>query len=370
MEELLKEYAEKIGILVGWKKPVIDREVADLMERRMEDGKYPPFVRWSVKQRIDPNELLSDTKTIICIAVPYSFSYFPKPKDKPRGKLSRFSWGKDYHHVVNVLLECLANFINKYRPINNYALNVDTGPLVDKYWAQQSGIGWYGKNTTVITEKYGSWVALGELLLDVDLQLSQCQPDISSMCENCEKCIRACPTGAIEAPYVVNPYKCLSFLTQKTSEFSLQYREKLGDRLYGCDICQEACPHNHRVAFSKIRDFSIDDKHVGLAYPDLEQLLNVSNKQFKQMFGNSTCGWRGKNIIKRNALIASGNLGYSSQTVYQLAEAESDVLRRHAYWSLSKTEGLEARDFLLRRYKVETLQENKEELDWCLEHLQ
>lgn len=368
--ERLREYAAQLGLLIGWARPVTDERVAGLLQARMTSGKYPPFVNYSLTERVNPRLQLRDVKTVISVAVPYVTEYFPKPADRPRGQLARFSWGKDYHGVVKRKLEQLADFLQKELGAKSFACSVDTGPLVDKHWARQAGLGWYGKNTTILTERYGSWVVLGELLVDVELGDNGQELVMQETCRGCDRCIRACPTGAIEAPYVVNPYKCLSYLTQEKGIFPRRYRDYLGDRIYGCDICQEACPHNQNVDAGRVGEFLISRQEPDLAYPGIDLLLGLSNKEFREIFGQSTCGWRGKIVLQRNALLAAGNMGYVSEQIYRLAEnSQSKVLRLHALWSLYKSQGKRVRDYFARRLSRELDPEIRSELTWCLNRM-
>lgn len=209
---------------------------------------------------------------------------------------------------------------------------------------------------------------MGELLLDVGLsEVQQHDPFMAGTCQGCNRCISACPTGAIEAPYRVNPYKCLSFLTQQKGIFPRHYRDKLGNRVYGCDRCQEVCPYNVELLREGIKKKPrISDDDVEKVYPRLDFLLGLTNKKFKYFFAGTALGWRGKAVIQRNALIAFGNLGYLTEAVFQAAECENPNLRTHAYWAISKAGGSKNIDYLIKRLKLETDPEALGELHYCL----
>lgn len=364
----LRDYAGKEGILIGWCSPQLDPEVAELLAERREQGLQAPFVRWSPEERTDPWKLLSQAKSIISIALPYETG-IPKPETGVRGRLARFSWGQDYHLMVRSKLEALARLCEIRLDAKVFAYNVDTGPLVDRYWAVKTGLGVFGKNTAIITKEFGSWVVLGELLLDVVLPPERSGPVFGKeYCGECARCLTVCPTGAIEAPYLVNPHKCLSYLTQKKGVFPREYRERMGDRLYGCDACQAVCPRN-REMLSDSGDRVFSDEERERAYPDLDTVLGLSKKQFRQMFGDTACGWRGKSVIQRNALVACGNLGHISPAVYRAAESENSNLRAHACWALAKSGNSKAKDYLYKKMQRENDTMVLEELNWCFESL-
>lgn len=364
---MLERYAADSGILLGWCAPEQDDRLLEVLVQREQDGIKAPFVHWSAQQRIAPSQVLAGVKSIISIALPH-VDTVPNPGDVKRGKIARFARGEDYHVLVKEKLQQLALICQQALGATAVAFHVDTGPLVDRYWAVKSGLAVYGKNTTVITQDAGSWVTLGQLLLDVSLPKGgNAHPFQQQNCEGCDRCIRSCPTGAIEEAYVVNPYKCLSYLTKAKGIFPKEYREQLGDRLYGCDICQEACPGNRRM-LQQLNQEQCSEQQLEGAFPNLGNLLNLTNKQFKALYGTSAMGWCGKNVIQRNALIACGNKGYLPPAVYQATESESAMLRAHAYWAIAKNRDKGAKTFLDSKRNTESDPEAADELKWCLDY--
>ncbi len=199
---------------------------------------YHASMEWmknDTQKRKNPRDILPSAHSIICCAVNYYHPY--SHLDKPgTGKISRYAWGNDYHEVTKSMVDTLANLLHEnFTGIETKAY-VDTGPVMEKAWAARAGIGWLGKHTNIITRDAGSWIFLGEIITSLELV-----PDtpMQDFCGSCSKCIEACPTRAIIAPYVVDSSKCLSYLTiEHRGEIDPQYRDKFNGWIYGCDICQ------------------------------------------------------------------------------------------------------------------------------------
>ncbi|HHX49903.1 MAG TPA: tRNA epoxyqueuosine(34) reductase QueG, partial [Clostridia bacterium] len=213
----------------------------------------------------------------------------------------------------------------------------DTGPLPERELARRAGLGWMGKNTSLINEVYGSWIFLGGMVINRKLETDS---PLEADCGECDRCLKACPARALERPYLVNPHRCLSYLTQKKGFLSPDERVLLGNRLYGCDTCQEVCPKNANVKRTCLPDFSPG----GEEKLSLEELLLLTGKDFKNRFGHSAGAWRGKTNLQRNAIIALGNSGDPSGvfSLIPLLDQGSPVLRGHAAWALGRLGGLRA----------------------------
>lgn len=256
------------------------------------------FQTTEVQKRINIKEYMEDAKTFISIALPYKTIEINKSKPY----FSKSSLGKDYHIVVKNKLKLIEDFLQ-----NNYNAKtlsfVDTSPMHDREIAYMCGIGFYGKNSTLITEKYGSYVFLGEILTNIYIEPST---PMSSLCGSCDKCLKACPVGAIKKDYFIDANKCLSYITQKKDDLSEQEQTKLGLRIYGCDTCQDVCPFNHKAQISNIEDFLPEDWNININEDDF---LNISNSQFNKTFKTTSAGWRGKKVLQRNLIIAMGNSG-------------------------------------------------------------
>jgi len=314
-----------------------ERVLRDRLERGLLEGSgYDPEV---IRLYTHPRESLFTARSLISVAL----SYLSNESDvsdqsdarRLRGRLARFSRGLDYHRVLHERLLVLAGDIRaklgrrvEIRPF------ADTGPLVDRSVAIRSGIGSRGKNTCVYVGEYKSWVVLGALLTDIELEPDASAP--ADICGECTACMKACPTGAICAPYTVDVKLCLSQVTQSKGFIPGEFRDKLGARIYGCDTCQSACPLNRDAKAGNIDEFR---PYRGLgSEPELLPLLNMSVGDFKRRVAPTTAGWIGRAKFRRNAAVALGNIG-DPLAIPGLTEALSDpepVIRGHAAWALGR----------------------------------
>lgn len=284
----------------------------EVLELRMSKGLVTEFEPKSVKERIDPAITLKGCKGIITIAVPYNTGYDISSRVPIKGSLSRSSWGRDYHKVVGDLLRELSRRL-KSELDGEYLPFADTGPLVDRELAYMSGLGYYGKNCCIITPGYGSYVFIGYILTSLELS-SEVMP-IESQCGDCRLCIDACPTGALEKPGVLNPKKCISYLTQTKDIIPTELQRRMGVKIYGCDTCQAVCPKNKGVNLSDITEF-LPVKTGG--FVDIEELLKMSKNEYIKKYGDMAGNWRGRSVLIRNAIIAISNIGRESQYKEQL----------------------------------------------------
>jgi epoxyqueuosine reductase len=203
------------------------------------------YMARDLQRRMDPSRLLSNLRSIISVAI----NYYAGDRHPLAGKISRYAWGEDYHRVIWGKLSKIANWISTQTGARTMVC-VDTSPIMEKLWAQKAGIGWQGKNTLIITKGYGSWIFLGEIL--VDLELAYDKPFDRDLCGRCTRCIDACPTGAIVRPYVLEARRCISYLTiEHRGPIPQGLKDLMGGRTLGCDLCQEVCPWNR---FAKITE--------------------------------------------------------------------------------------------------------------------
>lgn len=356
LEKELKQYARSIGVThlgIGDTKHFAETEA--LLTAQAEEGTYPPFTEKDIQKRTRPEDILPTAQSILSIAVSYLTPHegYPKRGDTPRGIVSRYAWGKDYHPILAQKLDAIVAFLQERVGHSiEYASFVDTGPPVDRAYAERAGIGWYGKNACIYVPGSGSWVFLAELLTDVKLQPD---PPLHKSCGTCDKCMRACPTGAIERPFWVNPRKCLSYITQMPGTIPRNYRKKMGRHLWGCDICQVVCPWNWEATAQGEPPFSPSEDLS--ERPALIPLLTMTKSQFKQWFGPTAMGWRGKKIIQRNACICLGNIGDPVAVpplIDRLFNDPKPVVRLSAAWALGEIGGRQAREALGRAAGSET----------------
>lgn len=292
--------------------------IKDYLEIREKENKSTEFEEKNISKRIDPKLTFPSCKSIIVIGISYNVDYNEKPNYRLKGSLSKSSWGLDYHRVLKEKLENLISEIEKTKSFE-YKAFVDTGPLVDRELARKAGIGYYGKNCSIINKDYGSFIFLGYILTDLDIN-TDTNP-IESQCGDCDLCIKACPTKALESPYKLNPKKCISYLTQTKENIPIELREKMGIKIYGCDTCQMVCPKNKKIKYSNHKEFI---PNITKGAIDIEEILSISNREFKEKHGSMAGSWRGKNILKRNAIIALGNMKDKKNLSYILKELEGD----------------------------------------------
>ncbi|NMB44808.1 MAG: tRNA epoxyqueuosine(34) reductase QueG [Firmicutes bacterium] len=350
-QELL-QYAADLGFdLVGITTPDPLEEAWVEINRRIKAGIYSSLAPGSPEERTTPALLLSGVQSVVMVAMSYSVDprlhpmahdetnltqqldqCTPGPASVYRGLLSRYARGQDYHQVMVPRLHDLADFLEHLVPGTRSRVIVDSGPLAEKAMAYRAGLGFFGWNSCLITERFGSWVFLGSLLTTAPLPPDPFQP---KLCQQCGLCMKACPTGAIIAPYVVDPHLCLSQVTQARGIMPEEFREPLGNRLFGCDTCQAVCPHNAAPEWGNHPEF-IPHPLLGNA-PPLEMVINLTNRTFQATFAQTAAGWRGKKVLQRNALINLGNIGNvnSISLITAALKDQTAPIRAAAHWALS-----------------------------------
>ena len=313
-----------------------------ILQDHRDKGYESGFEESDLDKRTIPALESGEPMSIIAIAVAYPSKMENPPKSEPgerRGILARASWGQDYHHVLREALVKLEAFIHERVPEAVLESMVDTGVLVDRAVAERAGIGFSGKNCSIISPKWGSWIYLGEMVTNIPFP-----PDtpVQEGCGDCTKCIDACPTGALVGPGQLNAQACISYLTQTKGFLNDDYMTKIGNRLYGCDTCQIVCPHNRGKNWDHRPELLPDPE---IAKPLLLPILDLSNREFKEKFGSSSAAWRGKKPIQRNAIIALGNFKEKA-AIPKLREIllkePRPEMRGTAAWALGRIGGLEA----------------------------
>ena len=309
----------------------------DYLERSLrlavEEGRNSGFEHKNIEERIKPKLSLASAKTIISIAVayPHKLKQQPQKTAYKRGKFTPNSWGLDYHYVLQDKLDRLAKGIEELTADFEYKGMVDTGALVDTAVARRAGIGFIGKNGLVISKEFGSYMFLGELITNLDIEPDQ---PVDYDCGDCNRCLTACPTSCLIGDGTMNAKRCLSFQTQDKGIMDLEFRKKIKTVIYGCDICQICCPYNKGLDNPLATE--IDPE---LAHPELLPFLDLSNGQFKEKFGHIAGSWRGKNILQRNAIIALANANDRSaipKLLEIIDKGQNPIHIATAIWALSQ----------------------------------
>lgn len=257
-------------------------------------------MRWMERdpvQRADPRLLFPEARSIVVVALNY---YTPHAHTEApgTGKISRYAWGDDYHDVVGSRLKSLLNWIKEEWPETEGKACVDIQPMMDKAWAARAGLGWIGKHTNLITRDYGSWVFIGELLLNLELEADAVP--VEDHCGTCTLCIEACPTSAITEPYVVDSNKCISYATieLRAPEMPQEITTNLDGWLYGCDVCQDVCPWNR---FEKETDEPRFAPRPGNVTASIPEILELTPDAYAERFRRSAIKRAKLTGLQRNA---------------------------------------------------------------------
>jgi epoxyqueuosine reductase len=364
-------FAKEIGIdKIGFASADPFLELKDRLYRHRELGFESGFEEKDIEKRAHPESTLPEARSIIAIALAYPSKIENAPKSEPggyRGMVSRAAWGLDYHHVLRGKLSQLQAFIEEKLPGAKCQSMVDTGALSDRAVAERAGIGWVGKNCNLITPEFGSWVYLGEMITNIPFP-----PDtpIEDGCGDCTLCLDHCPTQAFEQPGQLNAQKCLAYLTQTKGYVPDEYRGKMGNRVYGCDTCQQVCPKNRKINFTHQEECLPDPE---LSKPSLTSLLSVGKKEFQVKWGPTAAAWRGKKPIQRNAIMALAHFKDKSAIPELIELMEQDtrpVIRGTAAWALGKIGGHKAKQALEKTKMKEQDETVQEEITKGLEMIE
>jgi len=313
-----------------------------------------------IKKRCNPRSILKRAKSIISVAQYYLIEETEdiQDKDQPLGKIAKYDVG-NFYYDVKLKLKKIVNFINQKTDFKYKSKNKSCYvSLVEKPIAQRAGIGWYGKHSIIITEGYGSWVVLGEIITELELEADAPLPQ---SCGDCKICIDLCPTQAIVSPYIIDRTRCLQYISERPMKVPLVFREVWGDRLYGCTTCQEVCPQNHKVKPKKYRP---EYGYIGSRIP-LIPLLTITKDEFQHYFAYNQIAMRPREAIKRNAALALGNIGDPRAVVSlvkTLQEDDNSMVRGHTAWALGKIGGKKVKLALEKALKIEEDKEVREEI--------
>ena len=313
-----------------------DRDAAlSRIEAGQMDG-LPWFTESRVRRGTDPRELLPGARSIICLGLSYLDPEDEETADTGAGKVARYARVKDYHRAMKRRMKAFVRGLEeKLESPVAAKWYVDDGPMLDRAAAARSGLGWFGKSTNILTPSHGSWVLLGQVITDLELEPD---PPLKKTCGSCVRCIDDCPTGAIIAPYVVDNARCISYQTiENRGVIPLEMRPLIGDLVFGCDICQDVCPVNRKAESPLLpiqKAVAIDPS----GQLDLVELLELTEEEFRDRF-QGTSIMRAKRVgMQKNACVALGNNRDEAgvpRLVATLKTAEP-LVRGHAAWALGQ----------------------------------
>jgi len=298
-----------------------------------------------------PRHVLDGARSILMLAVNYRTAQ-PVETGPGEAAVSRYAWGADYHDPLRRRLRKLADFHRRLVPQARIRGVVDTAPLLERQFAQLAGLGWIGKNTSLLNERFGSWVFLAALLTSEPLEHDQTA--VADGCGSCRACLDACPTGALVEPYRLDARRCISYLTVELRDWiPPELREAVGDRLFGCDACQQACPYNRQTPAAAEAGFRPDE---GMNPVEPAELFTLDEAAFRGRFRHTPLWRPGRQGILRNAAIVLGNRPHGpalTTLVLGLNDAQPQV-RRACAWALGRYAGEGARRALAERLETET----------------
>src|ERR1700719_3376540 len=318
---------------------------ADEFDDWLDEGAHGEmeYMARATEKRREPQKVLHGAKSIIVLGLNY-FQGDSEPQWRltaaeaaattetgARGRIARYAWGDDYHHVIAAKLEKIDIFLRDFG--GRQKCYVDTGPVLERDHAAQAGIGWHGKSTMLIDEKLGTWFFLAEILTTLELPADDPARD---RCGTCERCINACPTGAITAPHKLDARRCISYLTiELKSSIPLELRPLIGDRIFGCDDCLDACPWNRFAQVSHESAFAAQRSTTAVS---LRDYLALNETEFRDLFRNSPIKRIKRRRFLRNVCVALGNVGKTEDLpALERAALDSEpLIAEHAAWAINR----------------------------------
>ncbi|MBA3651683.1 MAG: tRNA epoxyqueuosine(34) reductase QueG, partial [Chthoniobacterales bacterium] len=285
------------------------------------------------EKRCDPEMVLPGARSVVVLALNYWQGRSEKEEGRSgaSGRIARYAWGDDYHDVMLAKLRELEAFLATVGGVQK--TYVDTGPVLERDFAAEAGIGWHGKSTMLLNRSLGTWFFLGEILTTLDLPPD---PPQVARCGSCSRCIDACPTGAITAPHQLDARRCISYLTiELKGSIPLEFRPLIGDRIYGCDDCLDACPWNRFAQVSRESTFAA---RPAVAQMALRDFLALDDAQFRTLFRGSPIKRIKRRGFLRNVCVALGNVG-TEEDLPALTAAADDaepLIAEHARWAIAQ----------------------------------
>ena len=292
------------------------------------------YMQRGEEKRCDPQKVLPGARSIVVLALNYFQGEQVQRSPRPAGatgRIARYAWGEDYHEVIAAKLNKIDQFLRGFG--GQQKCYVDTGPVLERDHAAQAGIGWHGKNTMLIDERLGTWFFLAELLTTLELPADE---PVAEHCGTCERCIAACPTGAITAPHRIDARRCISYLTiELKGAIPLELRPLIGDRIFGCDDCLDVCPWNRFAQVSRETAFAVRQSTTGMS---LREYLELSDAEFRDLFKNSPIKRIKRRGFLRNVCVALGNSGDPCDlpALERAAVDPEALVAEHAAWAVEQ----------------------------------
>jgi epoxyqueuosine reductase len=303
----VKRRARELGFDLVGIAPAGPSPRAEYVRGWIEDGRggSMEYLARRLDERTDPAVYLPGARSVVCVALNYHARLEPPPAEERahHGRVARYALGDDYHEVIKTRLHALADWMREVAPEARTRACVDTAPVLERELAARAGIGWVGKHTGVLNADAGSWLLLGEIVTTLPLPPDEAATD---HCGTCTRCIDACPTGAITAPYQLDARRCISYLTiEHRGEIAPEFHGPIGDWLYGCDVCQDVCPHNRGAP-------AAEDPALLPRFPtgslDVREVMTWTDDDYRAKLKGSAMKRVKLPLLQRNARIVSGNL--------------------------------------------------------------
>nr|WP_314446146.1 tRNA epoxyqueuosine(34) reductase QueG [uncultured Sphingomonas sp.] len=338
LKERIRVEAERLGFVTcGFARADAVPEAGERLREWLAEGRHGSmgWMEERAGQRASPQGLWPEARSVIALAMSYAPEGDPRALESEAslGRISVYAQGADYHKTVKKALKALARFIVDAVP-SELKVFVDTAPVMEKPLSAAAGIGWQGKHTNLLSRAHGNWLFLGVIFTELELEPD---PPARDHCGSCTRCMVACPTGAIDGPRRMDARKCISYLTiEHSGPIPLEYREALGNRIYGCDDCLAACPWNRFAAQAQANRAFLP--RAELVAPALGDLLALDDASFRELFSGSPIKRVGVKRFLRNCLVAAGNSGDPALLgrVEALRGDEDPVVAEAAEWAVAR----------------------------------
>ncbi len=308
---------------------------ANYFREWLRDGAHGEmnYMQRGEEKRCNPEKILPGTRSVVVFALNYfqGEAAHKAAATGTRGRIARYAWGEDYHDFVGAKLKRVDEFLRGFG--GQQKCYVDTGPVLERDYAAQAGVGWHGKSTMLVDQRLGTWFFLAELFTTLELPPDEPARD---RCGTCTRCLTACPTGAITAPHRLDARRCISYLTiELKTAIPVELRPLMGDRIFGCDDCLDACPWNRFAWTSRETVFSARPSTSGMS---LREYLELTDTEFEALFKKSPIKRIKRRGFLRNVCVALGNVGHTSDlpALERAAADPEPLIAEHAEWAIQR----------------------------------